>query len=179
MKEKVTGELFTLESLWRRAATTFSCPCWTATSIAVKPSCKTEKPIEAEFICLLIFYSKFINNNSIDTILPKNSFKTEIQPWTVTTLLWCFQLLKVSHKIQFSGKIFTNMKIRQTLSAMPFKFVVLFLILKCKKKMLILSVKAIFSSTHYKSYIVYVYCIYYIGITSTENSHQTVSCSRQ
>lgn len=168
MKEKVTGELFTLESLWRRAATTFSCPCWTATSIAVKPSCKTEKPIEAEFICLLIFHSKFINNNSIDTILPKNSFKTEIQPWTVTTLLWCFQLLKVSHKIQFSGKIFTNMKIRQTLSAMPFKFVVLFLILKCKKKkMLILSVKAIFSSTHYKSYIVYVYCIYYIGITST------------
>lgn len=134
MKEKITGELFTLESLWRRAATTFSCPCWTATSIAVKPSCKTEKPIEAEFICLLIFHSKFINKNSIDTILPKNSFKTEIQPWTVITLLWCFQLLKVSHEIQFSGKIFTNMKIRQTLSAMPFKFVVLFLILKCKKK---------------------------------------------
>ena len=80
LKEKVTGELFTLESLWRRAATTFSCPCWTATSIAVKPSCKTEKPIEAEFIHLLIFHSKFINKNSIDTILPKNSFKTEIQP---------------------------------------------------------------------------------------------------
>ena len=50
----------------------------------------------------------------------------------------------MSHEIQFSKKNFTNMKIRQTLSAMPFKFVVLFLILKCKKKMLILSVKAIF-----------------------------------
>ena len=37
-------------------------------------------------------------------------------------------------KYSFLEKIFTNMKIRQTLSAMPFKFVVLFLILKCKKK---------------------------------------------
>ena len=37
-------------------------------------------------------------------------------------------------KYSFLEKNFTNMKIRQTLSAMPFKFVVLFLTLKCKKK---------------------------------------------
>lgn len=50
----------------------------------------------------------------------------------------------MSHEIQFSEKIFTNMKIRQTLSAMPFKFVVLFLILKCKKICLFYQLKQFF-----------------------------------
>lgn len=52
-------------------------------------------------------------------------------------------------KYSFLEKIFTNMKIRQTLSAVPFKFVVLFLILKCKKKCLFYQLKQFLPITHF------------------------------